>query len=238
MSRLCLTTTIGFIEGVLRTISLRLTHISHHPKALCLMNTLCMQISLSPAEPGQEAEIPREVFEIISAWPPVAQRWSRPRHWSGAAWAKEVKQVAALAALKADQTACGGVELGAFVRQRVKSEVWNYWRQERVFGRRTVPCASSVGSGPKGWSLAGIDEIPSAEPRPDQRATEREVVALVLMLPQHQRSLVVRRYWLGVAEAEEAQALGVNRSTVHRRMKAALRAMRKQCAIERVAPGL
>lgn len=57
---------------------------------------------------------------------------------------------------------------------------------------------------------------------------ERELDDSLRRLPYDQRAVVVLRYWLGLAEAEIAEALDCRPGTVKSRLSRALRALRKE----------
>ena len=147
-----------------------------------------------------------------------------------------MEQVACLAALEADRDhhTYPDVELGAFIYQRVMSGLRDYSRREWRFGGHTARWATA-GFESEPDELRLLEEIPTPEPGPDQAAVERELDLLMMVLPVHQRSLVVRLYWLGLTETQEAKTSGVSQCIVNRRKLAALGELRNQFAINRIA---
>lgn len=55
-----------------------------------------------------------------------------------------------------------------------------------------------------------------------------QLAAALLRLPERRREVLFLRYYLGYSDAEISQIYGINRSTVFRRRKIALRLIRKE----------
>jgi RNA polymerase sigma factor (sigma-70 family) len=154
--------------------------------------------------------------------------WQVPPNWSQGDWFQELEAVGTAAAWQAvcDFDPKRGVPLTGFGYSRVISHCLTRYRKEWTYAVHLVP---SDPSKKEASTFKHTDLTTSSAARLVwKRSLNDDLHGAVGALPPEQRRLIKQLFWEERTEAEVADAIGTNQSTINRRKQAILKGLRRK----------
>jgi RNA polymerase sigma-70 factor (sigma-E family) len=110
------------------------------------------------------------------------------------------------------------IDAEAYLRRTLYNLAADGWRRRGVWRHKILPLLRAEHAG------AGTDAAPDGTATVDVRD---ELVRLLLLLPPHQRAVIMLRYWEQLSEAETAEVLGCSQGAVKSAASKGLRRLRE-----------
>jgi RNA polymerase sigma factor (sigma-70 family) len=154
---------------------------------------------------------------LLQACARRVRSWRVPPNWSRLDWFEEVEGIEAIAAWQAEREydATSGIQFAAFIYQRIMARALTRYRQEWIYALHFVPDDKDGNMSLRGDSVEAAPAPPAS--RLDSLPAHEELRELVATLAEPDRELITLLFWEGNTEAQIAQKLRINQSTVSRR---------------------
>lgn len=198
---------------------------------------LCTQLLSQPADTQSTADLDhstqQQLCNIVRIALLRAQRWRPPPNRSPADFAEELEQVAFLAGMESIRSRSRGpLPLGTFAYQHILSSMRTWYRKEWRFGQASAELPLWLEPELNADCDYAASQPASLQSRPDEVAVHNELRLKVSILPQPQRTLLIRIYWLGSTEVIAAKALGVSQCVINQRKQTVLRELHKYFSLD------